>query len=217
MVCRPGPPGNCSTRTARYGHPRLAYRDVAAPTNRLTLIAAIVPPRVITTHTLFCLKGRHDLTMQQFLCGVFNSFVANYLVRLWVGMHVTVAIVARLPVPFVATGSVAFADIASLAARLATQADREVSAALQARVAHLYGIPREEFRHILGTFPLIPLERTRSRDAGVSCRRVTKRGGGDYVIVPALFPGISPVLRCNTGLAIALRHRNDPALPERSS
>ena len=35
---------------------RLAYRDIASATNRLTLIAAIVPPRAVTTHTLFCLK-----------------------------------------------------------------------------------------------------------------------------------------------------------------
>src|SRR5690606_25971109 len=36
---------------------RLAYRDVASATNRLTLIAAIVPARAVTTHTLFCLKA----------------------------------------------------------------------------------------------------------------------------------------------------------------
>src|SRR6187397_3021402 len=59
---------------------RLAYRDVASPTNRLTLIAAIVPARVVTTHTLFCLKGEVDEYLQLFLCGVFNSFAANYLV-----------------------------------------------------------------------------------------------------------------------------------------
>jgi hypothetical protein len=36
--------------------PRLAYRDVASATNRLTLIAAIVPADAVTTHTLFCVK-----------------------------------------------------------------------------------------------------------------------------------------------------------------
>jgi hypothetical protein len=34
---------------------RLAYRDVASATNRLTLIAAVIPARAATTHTLFCL------------------------------------------------------------------------------------------------------------------------------------------------------------------
>ena len=36
---------------------------------------------------------------QHFLCGLFNSFVVNYLVRLRVTTHVTTAIVERLPVP----------------------------------------------------------------------------------------------------------------------
>ena len=44
---------------------RLAYRDVASATNRLTLIAAIVPARAVTTHTLFCLKTRLPLAEQQ--------------------------------------------------------------------------------------------------------------------------------------------------------
>jgi hypothetical protein len=38
-----------------FARPRLAYRDVAAATNKLTLIAAIIPAGVVTTHTLFCL------------------------------------------------------------------------------------------------------------------------------------------------------------------
>ena len=37
---------------------RVAYRDVASATNRLTLIAAVIPARAVTTHTLFCLRRR---------------------------------------------------------------------------------------------------------------------------------------------------------------
>ena len=49
--------GRCSApRSARYERPRLAYRDVASATNRLTLIAAILPPRCVSTHTVFCLR-----------------------------------------------------------------------------------------------------------------------------------------------------------------
>ena len=68
---------------------RLAYRDVASATNRLTLIAAIIPPRAVTTHTLFCLKTRLTLAEQHVLCALLNSFVANYLIRLRVNTHVT--------------------------------------------------------------------------------------------------------------------------------
>jgi hypothetical protein len=142
-----------------YAHPRLAYRDVASSTNRLTLIAAIVPAHVLTTHTLFCLKGNVEATRQQFLCAVFNSFVANYLVRLRVGMHVTVSIIERLPVPVIAPDLPAFRAIVALAERISNAPqDRAAAATLQARVARLYGLDRTEFQHVLGTFPLIPID-----------------------------------------------------------
>ena len=76
----------------RYERPRLAYRDVASATNRLTLIAAILPAGCVSTHTVFCLRTPLPLAAQHFLCGVFNSFVVNYLVRLRVTTHVTTAI-----------------------------------------------------------------------------------------------------------------------------
>jgi Eco57I restriction-modification methylase len=135
---------------------RLAYRDVAASTNRLTLIAAIVPAGVVTTHTLFCLKDGVEEDEQIFLCGIFNSYVANYLVRLRVTTHVTVAIVGRLPVPRPPRGAPAFAEVVSLARMLLRRPDdRTAGARLQARVAALYGLTRAQFAHVLDTFPLV--------------------------------------------------------------
>ncbi len=139
-----------------FTRPRLAYRDVASATNRLTLIAAIIPANVVTTHTLFCLKGNVDLEIQQFLCGIFNSFVANYLVRTRVGTHVTVAVIERLPVPRPSVRSSAFGRVGALSAALATDPSDAVSGAqLQACVAHLYGLSASEFSHVLDTFPLV--------------------------------------------------------------
>jgi Eco57I restriction-modification methylase len=135
---------------------RLAYRDVAASTNRLTLIAAVLPPGVVTTHTLFCLKDAIGDVAQQFLCGVFNSFVANYLVRLRVGMHVTVSIVERLPVPRPSSDLPAFQQIARLSRALAQWPDdRDAAAAIQAHVAQLYGVTPAEFQYVLDSFPLV--------------------------------------------------------------
>ncbi len=78
---------------------RLAYRDVASATNRLTLIAAIVPARAVTTHTLFCLKTPLPLDAQHVLCGLLNSYVANYLVRFRVNTHVTASLCRACPFP----------------------------------------------------------------------------------------------------------------------
>jgi hypothetical protein len=136
---------------------RLAYRDVAAPTNRLTLIAALVPPGVVTTHTLFCLKDDLAEDCQQFLCGMFNSYVANYLVRMRVGTHVTTSIVERLPIPKPRRSSTVFQTIAELSRALATSPhDAACGARLQALAAHLYGLNRAQFRRVLSTLPLVP-------------------------------------------------------------
>ena len=104
-----------------FARARLAYRDVASPTNRQTLIAAIVPSGVVTTHTVFCVKETLDEEGQRFLCGMLNSYVANYLVRMRVGTHVTAAIVSRLPVPRPDRRDPRFREIAEAARALAVE------------------------------------------------------------------------------------------------
>ncbi len=141
---------------AAAGRPRLAYRDVASATNRLTLIAAVIPAGTVTVHTLFCLKTLLDRDEQAFLCGIFNSYVANYLVRLRVTTHVGTGIVEALPVPRPPRGSAACLAIADLSRRLdgTGEADPSTYGELQGAVARLYGLTGEEFDHVLATFPL---------------------------------------------------------------
>ncbi len=138
-------------------HHRLAYRDVASPTNRLTLIAAMLPPRVVSTHTVFCLRTRLDLDSQWCLCALLNSFVANYLVRLRVTSHVTTAIVARLPAPVLDRESRLAIELASLARSLSRTglASGPDYARLQALAARAYEVDRKQFEYVLSTFPLI--------------------------------------------------------------
>jgi hypothetical protein len=82
-----------------FRRPRLAYRDVAAVGNKLTLIAAIVPAGVVTTHTLFCVRNPPADEQQYFLCALFNSEPLNRIVRMLMGGHVTTALVEHLPAP----------------------------------------------------------------------------------------------------------------------
>ena len=91
--------GNRAGRLVEDMRPRLAYRDVASSTNRLSLIAAILPAGVVTTHSLFCLKTRLSRDSQAFLCGMFNSFAANYLVRQVMTTHLGSSTVESLRVP----------------------------------------------------------------------------------------------------------------------
>jgi Eco57I restriction-modification methylase len=139
---------------------RIAYRDVASATNRLTLIAAVIPARAVTTHTLFCLKTALPSDMQHVLCGLLNSFVANYLMRLRVNTHVTAALMSRLPVPVVDARHSLFPHLARLSRAMAVSGEHIESmdeyGELQALVARLYGLAEADFEHILATFPLIP-------------------------------------------------------------
>ena len=160
-------------RRRSFDRARLAYRDVAAATNRLTLIAAIVPARTVTTHTLFCLKEVLDDASQLYLCGMLNSLVANYLVRLRVVTHVTTAVIDRLPMPRPGTGSARFQQVVDLAGRLCRAPDDRVAdSELQAHAAASYGLDRMHFRRVLDTFPLVP-DADRDRALARFCDIVT--------------------------------------------
>jgi hypothetical protein len=139
----------------RYARARLAYRDVASATNRVTLIAAILPARCVSLHTIFCLRTPLAPRAQQFLCGLFNSLLVNFLVRLRVTTHVTTATVEQLPIPTAEAAPGAFREIAALARVLARRDNDEAFALLNARVAQLYQLSANELQHVLNTFPLI--------------------------------------------------------------
>jgi hypothetical protein len=167
-----------------WERPRLAVRDVASPTNRLTIIAAVLPPGTVSTHTLNCLRAPAEETAQWFLCALLNSYVLNYLARLWVGTHVTGTLLERLPVARLRDDDPRLVELAALAVELARsratlrhspsarqtpsrdaaeggRVDR-VHAVLQARVAALYGLSTDQFALVLDRFPLVPV---REREA----------------------------------------------------
>ena len=141
---------------------RLAYRDVASPTNRVTLIAAMLDARTVSTHTLVLPQGAAGSPAAAPALACFNSLVVNFLVRLRVNTHVTTAIVERLPVPREdQLGPGAF-ELVDAAERLGRRHEPAVSARLNAIVARSYQLDVEEFQRVLESFPLI--ERT-ERDA----------------------------------------------------
>ena len=156
----------CLLPDRRFERARLAYRDVSAVGNRVTLIAAIVPAGVVTTHTLFCLRNVISTDAQDFLCGLFNSYVLNAVVRLLMGGHLTTSLIEDLPAPRW-TGDRVQLRIARLARRLAQRPDASgTRAILHAAVAHLYGLDAAMFDHALAGFPLVPeTDRERARRA----------------------------------------------------
>jgi hypothetical protein len=142
-----------------FGRRRLAYRDVASATNRVTLIAALLPGEAVSTHTVFCLKTVLGDSSQYCLLALLNSLVANYLVRLQVSTHVTTALMARLPVPRPPGDSEPFRELAHLARSLektGIEANRAAYVRINTIAAHLYGLTPTLYEHVVGTFPLLP-------------------------------------------------------------
>jgi hypothetical protein len=108
---------------------------------------------------------------QYCLCALMHSLVANYLIRMGVTTHVTVALVSRLPVPRPRRESPAFELLASSARELEVVAraapgigrTRDASACerspawsrLQAVAAIEYGLDQDELDYVLSTFPLV--------------------------------------------------------------
>jgi len=140
---------------ATFSRSRIAYRDVASTSNRLTLIAAVLPPGVVTTHSLFCLKTLLSIDAQAFLCAMLNSYVANYLVRQVMTTHLGSTTVEALRVPKPPYRSPLFEQIVELSHELRLAHRENAHARVQALAARCYGLTDEEFSHVLGTFPLV--------------------------------------------------------------
>lgn len=142
-------------RASTFSRQRLAYRDVASSTNRLSLIAAVLPADVVTTHSLFCLKTILSADSQAFLCAMLNSYVANYLVRQVMTTHLGSSTVEALRVPKPRYDSPLFLEILELAHTLRVAPAFPAHARLQALAARSYGLTEDEFAHVLSTFPLV--------------------------------------------------------------
>ena len=168
--------GRLLDRARTFGRARLAFRDVASATNERSLIAAILPAGVVTTHTLVCLKTPLDASDERVLCALLNSLAVNYLVRQRMGTHVTATIAEALPVPRPAWGTAAYAALDECAARLAAApGDGAAEARLEATAASLYELTADEMAHVLATFPLVEVAR---REAAMAEYGRKSRPGG---------------------------------------
>lgn len=169
-------------QTYDYQTFRLAFRDVSNSSNERTAIAAILPPDRFCDHTASLIWTRDaegeplvSDAEQLYLLAVFNSVVFDWLIRLKVSKHLSFFLVESQPVPRLTAADPAFGPIveaaarltcvgeafAPLAAELGVEAETglEARAALRAevdaRVALVYGLAKDELEHVLGTFPLV--------------------------------------------------------------
>lgn len=160
----------------------LCFRSIASSTDERTLIATILPPDVLVSDAINFIASPTDADVLLLLAAIFNSFIADFFVRLRVSHRVTAFVISRLPIPHPTRQDKLFFPIVTRAARLTCTsrefrdlweavmknswspdasarsfAEREQARAeLDGLIAHLYHITEEEFAAVLNTFPLVP-------------------------------------------------------------
>ena len=133
-------------------HRRLAFRDIARSTDERTMIAMIAPPDSVFGHTATVEKqpGSRPLSHAQMLCALMNSFVFDWLVRQKAATHLSLYLVAAIPVP----ARLDRRFLADATARLSGDpaSHWDLRAEVDVTIAHAYGLNREQYRHVLASF-----------------------------------------------------------------
>ena len=152
----------------------MAYRLIARSMDYRTFIATLVPPGYVCGHSIAIVRVE-NLKALCYLIGSINSLVLDYFIRQKVSANVTMFNFLETPVPRLSSGrefdavvrKVAqlvcttdeFAELkkeAGIGHGLASENDRALARAqLDVTVAKLYGITKDELRHILEQFPLV--------------------------------------------------------------
>lgn len=153
---------------------RIAFRDVARATDSRTVIAALLPPGASAVHKApYLLRLMGDERDEAFLLGVLCSTPLDWYARRFVEITLSFQLLNTFPIPRPDRDDRRRARVIELAGRLAavddryadwaaavgvavgsvTEAERpELIAELDALVAHLYGLDRDDVVHIFETF-----------------------------------------------------------------
>jgi len=150
----------------------MAYRLIARSNDHRTFISAVVPPGYVCGNSIAIIR-LPTLKQLCFLCGVMNSFVIDYLLRQKVSANINMFYFLETPIPRISSGK-DFDEIARKTAQLvattdefselkkelgmnnpvSSDADRmKVRAQIDAMVAKLYGITKDELEYVLTKFP----------------------------------------------------------------
>ncbi|MCA9995602.1 MAG: hypothetical protein KDE56_07645 [Anaerolineales bacterium] len=180
-----GKRGEDSGQTLDYQTFRLGFRDIARNTDSRTLICTVIPPAFhgnkLPTIKVFDDDGNQliDSQTQLFVCGIWNSFVMDWLIRQKVTTTLNYFYLYQLAMPRFTKEDPAFQPIVSHAAQLICTTPEfddlaavvglgshahavtdpsqraQLRAELDGLIAHVYGLTEKEFAHILSTFPLV--------------------------------------------------------------
>lgn len=154
--------------------PRISFRDISRSTDSRTVIAALVPGEVFLTHLdPYILWPAGNQQDEAYLLGVLCSIPLDWYARRVVENHVSYQLLNAFPVPRPEPGDPRRLRVIDIAGRMAAVDDRfaewahavgvpagsvsesekaELIPELDALVAHLYGLERDDVAHIFETF-----------------------------------------------------------------
>lgn len=162
-----------------YQRYRLAHRSIGRSTDERTLIVSILPPGVFSGNSLNVAFKPEAVDAQLSMLAFMNSFVLDYYLRQQVSANLNMFYIYQCPVPRLSVSDNQFPAVVYRAARLICTSPEfddlaqsvglkshqdgatdpteraKLRAELDGLVANLYGLSEEEFKHILGTFPLV--------------------------------------------------------------
>ena len=155
-------------------HARIAFRNLAASTNKRTLIACLVPPCCLLQHSAsYLIWPKGNVKDQAYLLGILCSLPMDWFARRFVEINVSAFIFENFPVPRPSRENPLWERVVALAGRLACPDKRFAVWAKQAGVewgplnsedkdrkiyeldavaAHLYGLSLSQLEHIFETF-----------------------------------------------------------------
>ncbi len=149
---------------------RIAWRDIAQPTDSRSLICTVLPRGVFVANTLTLIKlSFEDNELISGINVILSSFTADFFVRQKMAKHVSAFILKTLPLPrdIVSIRNLGnealplycgdeFEQFRNGVSQIDGQDERNRKMArLDAKVAHLYGLSYEEYQVILDSFPLV--------------------------------------------------------------
>lgn len=159
---------------------RLVFRDIGGATYVRGMIACIVPQHTFLSNTAVLVVPRFDNELLlnkkyyetiSYMAGIFNSMTFDFLIRTRISIHLSFFYVEQTPIPEM--DAIFAPQITKIAARLSCPDSRfdnlaknvdtevgaleiekriEMSAKLDALVAHIYGLTKEEYGYVISTF-----------------------------------------------------------------
>lgn len=153
---------------------RIAFRDIARPTDTRTSIVVLLPPRVSVVHNApYLLRRAGTERDEAFLLGVMSSIPFDWYARRVVELHMTFEVLRPMPVPRPRDGDKRRERVVEIAGCLGARDERfaewaaavgvpvgsvgaqgqsDLEAELDALVALLYGLSQAHLEHLFATF-----------------------------------------------------------------